>query len=87
MRRSLTGVGQEGWRGGVKGRVGLAEWEGGGQQRAQRSERGLPGGACVEGTTSYQSVTVEPEEPDSLWVYLTLLQTSCSSLLLLLLLL
>ncbi len=56
-------------RGGVKGRVGLAEkermrwWEGGGQQRAQRSERGLPGGACVEGTTSDQFITVEPAEP------------------------
>lgn len=32
-----------------------------GQQRAQ-TEKGLPGGACVEGTSSHQAVTAEPAD-------------------------
>lgn len=53
-------------RGGVKGRVGSTVEERWailsrvGGLRARRSERGLPGGACVEGTTSYQFITAEP---------------------------
>lgn len=45
----------EGRGGGGAGRVGLAE-----EEVLRCRERGLSGGACVEGTTSFQSVTVEP---------------------------
>lgn len=41
--------------GGGAGRVGLAE-----EEVLRRRVRGLSGGACVEGTTSFQPVTGEP---------------------------
>lgn len=64
-RRGPAAVGQEGeevqagwaW---LRRRRCSAEWEG-----QQRSERGLSGGACVEGTTSCR----EPEELDSGFIF------------------